>query len=156
MNFKKRYAALCSPAKLYLVITGITYVLLFIQNIRHPKHLTIGSYSIPLDHHNVVYFLIKFAIIVGWTWLLNKICNKGYTNLSWFLVIIPYILMFVAIGLVVVTGMDKHKQKVTRSPYQQAYTYGPPTVPIVPQHQPVGPGGVQKRVYAQQPTNIHQ
>ena len=168
MNLKQRYAALCSPAKLYLVITGITYILLFVQNIRHPNNFTIGSYSIPLEHHNVIYFIVKLIVIIGWTWLLQKICGKGYTSMSWFLVLIPYILMFVAIGFIVVTGMDKHKRlNNRRGYYQQPYMYAAPTYysvpqsptyyspPVVPMPQPtpqprptpqhpLGPGGTQQ------------
>ena len=176
MNLKQRYAALCSPAKLYLVITGITYILLFIQNIRHPNNFTIGSYSIPLEHHNVIYFIVKLIIILGWTWLLQKICGKGYTNISWFLVLIPYILMFVAIGMIVVTGMDKRKRVAHRGPAvygaptyysvpQSPTYYSPPVVPMPqPSPQPtpappsqhmLGPGGTQQHMLGPGGTQQH-
>jgi hypothetical protein len=37
---------------------------------------------------------------VGWTYILNVLCKKGYNKLSWLLVLLPLIMMFVIIAIV--------------------------------------------------------
>ena len=114
MTFKKQFDSLCSPAKLYLVIKGIAILILFVQNLREPNAYKVGSYKIDLNHHNIIFFLVKIVIMLVWTFVLNKFCSKGYKGVAWFLVMIPFILFFVAIGLVVVAGQKKPKRAATR------------------------------------------
>jgi hypothetical protein len=47
-------------------------------------------------------FLVKIVYILFWTWILNLICKDGHTGIAWFLVLIPFILLFVIMGLVMV------------------------------------------------------
>ena len=110
MTLSQTYNSLCSPAKLYLVIQSVAILLLFIQNLRDTNHYRVGSYKIPLGHHNIYYFFVKIFVLVTWTWLLNKLCTKQYEGVAWFLVLIPFILFFVGIGMVVVTGLNKSNQ----------------------------------------------
>lgn len=163
MTIKQQFNALCPPAKLYLVITCISILAIWIQNLREPNTYKVGSYKIPLHHHNVLFFIIKIVGMALWTWFLQFMCRKGYKGVSWFMVIIPYIIFFVMIGVVVVTGMQKRRvarQPVYQQPiysqppivyqqrpvYQQAPTYnippqmmGPPTMPTRPQQIPFVP-----------------
>ena len=133
MALKQKYNSLCPPAKLYLVMSGISVLLLFIQNLRKPNHYTVGSYQIPLNHHNVWFFIVKVLAVTFWTWALNKFCSKGYTGVAWFLVLIPFILFFVAIGFVVVTGMkgggSSTGPQITN--YQPVYMRQPPPTQVV-------------------------
>lgn len=110
MTLSQTYNSLCPPAKLYLVIQSVAILLLFIQNLRDTHNYTVGSYKIPLGHHNVYYFLVKIFVLAAWTWILNKLCTKHYEGVAWFLVLIPFILFFVGIGMVVVSGLHKSKQ----------------------------------------------
>jgi hypothetical protein len=37
--------------------------------------------------------------VLLWTWILNLICKAGVPGLSWFLLLLPFLLMFVMIGM---------------------------------------------------------
>ena len=45
-------------------------------------------------------FMMKLIYIVGWTSILHYLCKNGYKNLSWFLVLLPFIGMFAIIAMV--------------------------------------------------------
>ena len=51
--------------------------------------------------NNVFYIVFEVLYVLGWTYLLNILCKKGYKQLSWLLVLLPLIAMFVLIGLVI-------------------------------------------------------
>jgi hypothetical protein len=127
MTLRQTYNSLCSPAKLYLVMQSVAILLLFVQNLRDTRHYRVGSYKIPLSHHNVLYFIVKVAVLVFWTWALNKFCSKGYKGVAWFLVLIPFILFFVAIGMLVVSGHHKSKNLSQKTNYQPIYMHNAPT-----------------------------
>ena len=40
--------------------------------------------------------------IFVWTYLLNMLCKKGMKKVSWLLLLLPYILMFIFIGFIIV------------------------------------------------------
>ncbi len=39
------------------------------------------------------------GMLTFWTFVLNCICKAGYKGVSWFLVLFPFVLMFVLIAL---------------------------------------------------------
>jgi hypothetical protein len=41
----------------------------------------------------------ELLYIFFWTWVLNLICKDGHTTISWLLVLFPFILLFVMMGL---------------------------------------------------------
>ena len=49
-------------------------------------------------------FLFKAIYILFWTFVLNAVCKAGYKEVSWFLVLLPIILMFVILGMVLING----------------------------------------------------
>ena len=51
-----------------------------------------------LSNYEVLSILSNSIFIFIWTWILNYLCKSGYTGISWFLVIFPYI--FIAIILI--------------------------------------------------------
>jgi len=38
-------------------------------------------------------FIVKIVFIVAWTWFLDILCSRGYERLSWFIVLLPYIML---------------------------------------------------------------
>ena len=74
----KDFNKLCNPAKLYFVL-----VMLFI---------VIGLFS--KINLMAIFFKLVFAFI--WTIVLNWLCSKGYTTLSWIIVFFPFILILIA------------------------------------------------------------
>jgi len=104
-NFLKTYYSLCTPAKVYFLISLTSVLALVAQNISSPMKYRVGKYSVNLPHNNVIFFVFKFLYIVLWTFILNELCSRGWKDLSWFLVLFPILLMFVLIGLLILANM---------------------------------------------------
>ena len=72
---------------------------MFVQNCQDSSTYNIGTYSVDSPCHNGVFFLIKDVYIIAWTYLLNLLCKNGFKTVSWALVLLPFVGMFIAIGL---------------------------------------------------------
>ncbi len=88
---------LCTPAYVYLFISSIALVVMFMQNIGNSKIYCLGSYSCDVSNTGMI-FVIKLIYILFWTWLLNIICRGGATAFAWLLVLLPFVLLFLAIA----------------------------------------------------------
>lgn len=99
MSFPKKLKDLCTPALIYFVISIISLVLLFIQNIHNVNSYHVGNFSCRVPNTMLVFFF-KLMYILFWTWILNLICKDGHTGISWLLVLFPFILLFVILGLI--------------------------------------------------------
>lgn len=97
-----RVDKLCSPAYLYFVISMIGLVILVIQNLGNTNKYTIGSFS-TIVPNTLFIFLLKLIYIAFWTWVLNYLCKIGFTNISWLLFLVPFIMFFVLIGTMFVS-----------------------------------------------------
>jgi hypothetical protein len=71
----KSFEELCTPAKLYFVLAVIACISALINGV---KFMQVG---------------INLIIAFIWTAILSWICGKGFTGVSWFLVLVPYIIM---------------------------------------------------------------
>jgi len=89
---------LCTPAALYFVISMIGLVMVVFQNLGNSDSYNIGSFSCRVPNTMLV-FIFKFIYIVFWTYVLNLICKDGHVGISWLLVLLPFILLFVLMGL---------------------------------------------------------
>jgi hypothetical protein len=89
---------LCTPAYVYLVISTISIVLMIIQNAGNTNTYCLGNYACVVENTAWVFAGKAFYVIL-WTFVLNLICSYGYRNISWFLVLFPFILFFILIGL---------------------------------------------------------
>lgn len=65
----------CTPAQLYLVLAAIGLIGTFMQNFR------------------LITLLVNLFFVVIWAWVLNFLCRKGLTAISWVLVLLPFILL---------------------------------------------------------------
>jgi ABC-type uncharacterized transport system permease subunit len=83
MNSKKT-ASLCLPAVIYLIIAIISII----------STVFYGQFEL-------LALILQVVFIGLWTWLLNYICKRGYEGLSWFLLLLPYIIIMI---LLVVVG----------------------------------------------------
>jgi len=99
LKLANKFKSLCTPAQLYLGISILSAVTLIIQNCMDPYTLCIGSFSTPSPVHNATYFMIQALYVLFWTWIINKMCNKGWNKLAWLVVLFPIVAMFVLIGL---------------------------------------------------------
>ena len=96
------FNSLCTPAQLYLGLSVLSIVGMCFQNIGNPNVYACGLMKANSPINNIFYFVFKILYIAGWTYLLNILCKKGYNKLSWLLVLLPFIAMFVLIGLTIV------------------------------------------------------
>jgi hypothetical protein len=115
MAFPKNMSQLCSPSFIYFVISAIGLAIAAIQNMGNSSMYCLGSFSCSVPS-TILVFIVKIVYVLFWTWILNLICRDGYTNVAWLLVLFPFILLFVILGLVMVnqkssTKKQKQKQK---------------------------------------------
>jgi hypothetical protein len=73
---------MCTPAQIYLFLALFACIL----------GLFSGMKLMPV--------LLKLLFAVIWTFILNFLCKKGFKNVAWFLVLLPYVILFlVFLGL---------------------------------------------------------
>lgn len=99
--FPKTLKGLCTPAMVYFVISIIALVMVLLQNLGNRNNYQVGSFSCMVPNTALV-FIIKLLYILFWTWILNLICKDGHTTISWLLVLLPFILLFVMMGILMV------------------------------------------------------
>jgi hypothetical protein len=93
---------LCLPAQVYLIISAIALIIIGIQNFGNSNIYCLGMYSCNTSNLSLI-FILKTLYVLFWTWVLNIICRGGAPGVAWFLVLLPYILFFILIGLLMIT-----------------------------------------------------
>ena len=78
-DFKK----MCNPAKLYLVVSILGLIYGMIQQF---SLVTLG---------------MNFIFVILWTMVLNWLCSIGMKTISWILVLLPYLMLFLSAGFVI-------------------------------------------------------
>ncbi len=113
LKLANKFKSLCTPAQLYLGLSVLTFVGFIIQNCMDPYTLCIGSFTTPSPIHNITYFVIQALYVLFWTWIINKMCTKGWNKLAWLIVLFPVVAMFVLIGMLflVLTRIDSQEKK---------------------------------------------
>jgi len=79
--------SLCSPALLFLVLMVIGIIMMIYNRIQ-PMSIVVSA-----------------LFIVIWTWFLNFLCGLGHEGISWFLVVMPFVLFLVVFSLIYETIM---------------------------------------------------
>jgi hypothetical protein len=102
MALPKSLKELCTPSLVYFVISMLGIFIAIIQNLGNTKKYTLGAFSCAVSSTALI-FLVKVTYIFFWTWILNLICKDGYTNVSWFLVLFPFVLLFVLLGMLMIS-----------------------------------------------------
>ena len=69
-------SSLCTPAMIYFVISIIYLIINIFTNF------------------NIMSMVIRLLVILVWTWLLNFLFTKGFTVISWLLIIVPFLMSF--------------------------------------------------------------
>ena len=99
--FPKTLKELCTPAMVYFVISIIGLTVILLQNLGNNNSYNVGSFSCRVPNTTIV-FIVKLIYIIFWTYVLNLICKDGHTTLSWLLILLPWILLFVIIGMLMI------------------------------------------------------
>ena len=101
MAFPRSLKELCSPAALYFIISILALVIILFQNLGNSISYTVGSFSCRVPS-TLLVFIIKLIYILFWTWILNLICKDGHTGISWLLVLLPWIFLFILVGMLMI------------------------------------------------------
>jgi hypothetical protein len=101
MAFPKTLKELCTPSAVYFIVSIVSLIMILFQNLGNSSSYHIGNFSCRVPS-TILVFIIKLIYILFWTWILNLICKDGHTGISWFLVLFPFILFFVLIGMIMI------------------------------------------------------
>jgi len=100
--YMKSFSKLCTPAKIYFAIAVIAGIIGLFNGI------------------SVIAIFMKLVFAFIWTYVLGWLCNKGFTSISWFLVLLPYIIIVLAM-LNIYHVTHEHKQIMRAVKLQGAY-----------------------------------
>lgn len=101
MAFPRSVKELCSPAALYFIVSIFSLLMILFQNLGNSNSYHMGNFSCRVPSTTLI-FIIKLIYILFWTWILNLICKDGHTGISWLLVLFPFILFFILIGMIMI------------------------------------------------------
>ena len=101
MAFPKKIKELCTPSLIYFIISIVSLFVVLLQNLGNTNSYTIGNFSCRVPN-TILIFIIKLIYVLFWTWVLNLICKDGHREISWLLILFPFILLFVIIGLIMI------------------------------------------------------
>ena len=107
--FGKEFAKLCTPAKIYFTIAAISSIIALFNGFRFM----------------VVFWRILIALV--WTYILSWLCKKGFRALSWFIVLLPYIILLLAMfRIYTMSNVEKEYLKMLQlqDAYGGTYTEG--------------------------------
>jgi len=97
MAFPKKLKQLCTPAFLYFVLSMLGVLVSVVQNLGNSRRYSLGMLSTSVPSTFLV-FIVQIIYILFWTWVLNLMCKDGHKEIAWFLVLIPFILLFLIMG----------------------------------------------------------
>ena len=122
MNLSRTVKKLCPPARFYLGISIFMILLVMVQNLfnNNSSELCFGSYKADVSSlaNVTVLFIAKILYIVLWTWVLNILCRKGLASVSWFLVLLPFMLFAVGLSQLVFTKHGMYSEGFTTDELQ--------------------------------------
>ena len=98
----KNFSKLCTPAKIYFAIAVIATIFALFN----------GA--------TLMFAFMKLVFAFVWTFILGWLCDKGYSSISWFLVLLPYIIMALAM-LNIYHVSYEHRQIMRTVGLQGAY-----------------------------------
>jgi hypothetical protein len=105
----KNFSKLCTPAKIYFGIAVIAIIIALFNGV-----------SLML-----AFTKLFFAFI--WTFVLGWLCDKGYSSISWFLVLLPYIV--IGLAMFGIAQITQHRSLMRTLQLQGAYGQEAMTMP---------------------------
>lgn len=87
MNVVKKIKGLCTPSFIYFVMSILLIFVTIVNSLRKKNFKKFSSVLLMI-------IVLKLIYVVFWTWILNLICKSGNPNISWLLVLFPFILIF--------------------------------------------------------------
>lgn len=115
MAFPTKLSQLCTPSYVYFIISALAIAISAIQNMGNSKKYALGMFSCRVPSC-IAVFIVKVIYILFWTWVLNLICKDGHTGIAWFLVLLPFIMLFVLMGMVMMYQKKNNKDGMCNCP----------------------------------------
>ena len=94
----------CKPSQYYFLFSIVGLLLMITFNIITGAKC--GTVT------NTFTFVTQLFYILFWSWLLHKICEKGYSKFSWFLFLMPIVTSGVVVSIIamsMVLGEDMYQ-----------------------------------------------
>jgi hypothetical protein len=88
--------SLCTPAFVYVLLSSIGIIILAYQNYGNQNLYCVGNVNCPVQSTTLA-FVAKILYVLFWTFILNTLCSYGYYKLSWFILLLPFILFFIVV-----------------------------------------------------------
>ena len=85
--------SLCTPAFIFFILSVLSIFVMLFDNLENTNSYCFGNVSCNVANTSTI-FIVEILFLLFWTWVLNFICSRGYTNFSWFILFFPYILLF--------------------------------------------------------------
>jgi hypothetical protein len=95
----KDFAKICMPARIYFAIAMITTIFALFNGF------------------SMIYAFWKILFAFIWTFVLSFLCDKGYTSISWFLVLLPYIFILLAVLNIYHITQEQKQLMSSQGPY---------------------------------------
>jgi hypothetical protein len=104
---------MCTPATIYFVLSLIGLIIVGLNNLDNNDKVCIGDYNCYVGNNTTV-FILNAIYILFWTFILDLMCKGGYSSLSWFVLLLPFIILFIAFAVLMVKdeGMAGNHYKV--------------------------------------------
>ena len=83
---------MCTPATIYFVISLVGLILIGLNNLDNNDKLCVGDYNCYVGNNTTV-FILNAIYILFWTFILDLMCKAGYSKLSWFIFLLPFIIL---------------------------------------------------------------
>ena len=87
---------LCTPAKLYFALSILSCIIML------------------FNRNSIITIFSKLIFAFLWAYILGWLCSKGYKSLSWFLVLLPFVLLLFLLMLPISFGLVKHMGQVNK------------------------------------------
>jgi hypothetical protein len=91
----KEFSKLCTPAKIYFAIALFSSIVMLFRGV------------------SFLAVLVKMIFAFIWTFVLGWLCNKGFKSISWFLVLLPYII--IVLGMFQIYRVSKEQKDVLKT-----------------------------------------
>ena len=110
---------MCTPATIYFVISLIGLLLVGVNNLDNNDTLCVGNYNCYVGN-NTTIFILNAIYILFWTFILDLMCKGGYSSLSWFVLLLPFIILFILFATMMVREGAQNKKQGRASQREKA------------------------------------
>ena len=89
----------CTPSLFYFYISVFSFLIIYIQNLgNNINTFCVGIYDCRVSNKYIVLFM-QLLYIFFWTYILDLLCRNGFKSVSWFIVLLPYIVFFILLNV---------------------------------------------------------